>query len=391
MWIDELRGAPQLELKNVRLQIVNRGGNHQFGLRAVPPAKLAGPLDVRGDLTGTTVTALADWNGKLFLDLDYADIAAWRTWVPFPIEFPRGTGGVRTWLTFAQDRLTDAIVDVRLANVRTRLEKNLPELDLTELSGRLGWKMSGVRLRGHHDGAQADHRRRARDLPPIDFLLRFDAGVRQRGRSAGSSASTRSISRRSWCSPITCRCPPKRASSLREHAPKGHLQDVQVRWTGDWRDPAQYSAKGRFAGLAMNGAGKVPGFQGVSGSDRRQRARRHAPVEHAERRRRHAARVPRAAAVRRAHRAARLDAQRRRDRGAAEQHIVLQFPSRGHRLRHLPDGGRFPRQSSISPAASRAPTRATRAATSRSSSGSARATGSTSRSSPDSRTTCRCG
>src|SRR5262249_48602601 len=53
---------------------------------------------------------------------------------------------------------------------------------------------------------------------------------------------------------------------LAEHAPKGHLQDAQVRWTGDWRNPAQYSARGKFAGLAMNGVGKIPGFQGVGGT-----------------------------------------------------------------------------------------------------------------------------
>ena len=56
--------------------------------------------------------------------------------------------------------------------------------------------------------------------------------------------------------------PAEARKQLAEHAPKGHLQDVQVRWTGDWRDPAQYSAKGRFAGLAMNGAGKSPGLPG---------------------------------------------------------------------------------------------------------------------------------
>src|SRR5262249_62135898 len=104
--------------------------------------RVAGARDVRGELSGTTVKALEDWNGKLFVELDYADIAAWRTWVPFPIEFPRGTGGVRTWLTFTQDKLTDAIADVRLANVRARLEKSLPELELIDLSGPLASQLS---------------------------------------------------------------------------------------------------------------------------------------------------------------------------------------------------------------------------------------------------------
>src|SRR5215510_16073613 len=119
LWDDELRRAPPLELKNVSLQITNSGGHHRFGLRAVPPVKLAGPLDVRGDLTGNTVRALAEWNGRLYVALDYADIAAWRTWVPFPIELPRGNGGLRAWLAFSQHQLSEATADVRLADVRT--------------------------------------------------------------------------------------------------------------------------------------------------------------------------------------------------------------------------------------------------------------------------------
>ena len=343
VWIDELRGAPRLDLKSVRLQIVNRGGNHQFGLRAVPPEKLAGPLDVRGHLTGRSVTALDDWNGRLFLDLDYADIAAWRTWVSFPIDLPRGTGGVRTWLTFAQDRLTDAIVDLRLANVRTRLEKNLPELDVTELSGRLGWKMSGsgfevttTALKLTTAGGLTICRRSISCCASMPV-----SGARpERGELSVNALDFAPLVALADHLPL----PAEARKQLAEHAPKGHLQDVQLRWSGDWRNPAQYSAKGRFAGLAMNGAGQSAGIPGRQRHDRRQRARRHVPVEHPERRRRHAARVPRAAAVRRALRAARLDAQRGRDRRAAEQHIVLQFPSRGHRLRHLPDAGRFPRQ-----------------------------------------------
>jgi hypothetical protein len=119
VWNDELRKAPQLELTNVQLHLVNSGGRHRFGLRATPPKELAAPLDVRGDLRGGTIAALADWNGKLFIELDYADIAAWRTWVPFPIEFPRGAGAMRAWFTFSRDRLVEVVADVRLAAARS--------------------------------------------------------------------------------------------------------------------------------------------------------------------------------------------------------------------------------------------------------------------------------
>ena len=263
-WHDELRRAPPLELKNVNLQIANRGGRHQFGLRAVPPAQLAGPLDVRGDLTGTTVRALADWNGKLYLELDYADIAAWRTWVPFPIEFPRGTGGLRTWLTFSRHQLSEAVADLRLANVRARLEKGLPELDLTELSGRLGWKMSDSdfevttsSLKLTTTGGLA--------MPATDFLLRFTAapgGGTTRGELKVNALDLVPLAVLADHLPF----PADAREQLAKMAPKGHISDVQVRWNGDWRAPGQYSARGRFSGLALTGMGKIPGFTGVSGS-----------------------------------------------------------------------------------------------------------------------------
>ena len=62
--------------------------------------------------------------------------------MPFPIEFPRGAGALRAWLTFSRDRLVEAIADVQLANVNTRLAADLPLLDLSQLSGRVGWKQS---------------------------------------------------------------------------------------------------------------------------------------------------------------------------------------------------------------------------------------------------------
>jgi uncharacterized protein YhdP len=265
VWLDEMRGAPQLELKSVRLQIVNRGDDHQFGLRAVPPEKLAGPLDVRGHCHRHQC------HGDRGLEREIVPGSRLRRYRrvarlgALPDRFsPAAPAVLRTWLTFAQDRLTDAIVDLRLANVRTRLDKNLPELDVTELSGRLGWKMSGS---GFEVTTTALKLTTAGGLtlPPDRFsaavqrCFRYAAGTRRDQRQRARFRAARGA-RGSSAVPADAR------KQLAEHSPKGHLQDVQVRWTGDWRNPSQYSAKGKFAGLAMTGAGKVPGFEGVSGT-----------------------------------------------------------------------------------------------------------------------------
>ena len=107
----------------------------------MPPESLATPLDVRGDFTGKTVTDLAQWNGQLFAQLDYTDIAAWRAWVSFPVYFPHGVGAVRAWFGLKNGELADLTADVQLSQVKTRLGKDVPELDIDALKGRVGWKL----------------------------------------------------------------------------------------------------------------------------------------------------------------------------------------------------------------------------------------------------------
>jgi len=264
IWIDELRKAPQLELTSVHLHLVNSGGRHRFGLRATPPKELAAPLDVRGDLQGGTIDALADWNGTLFLALDYADIAAWRTWVPFPIELPRGAGALRAWLTFSRDRLTEAVADVRLTGVITRLAADLPQLDLSRLSGRVGWKQSdqGFEISASKLGLTTTG---GLKLPPADFLLRLNVTAARKRSGGELQASAVELA------PIVALAEhlpfgPETRRQLAEYSPRGRLSEVAMRWSGEWSAPQQYNARGRFQRLSLNHVGRIPGFAGASGT-----------------------------------------------------------------------------------------------------------------------------
>ena len=264
LWSDEQRGAAQLELKHVSFQLFNQGRRHRFGLRATPPRELAAPLDVRGDFTGDSVKTLADWNGKLFVQLDYADIAAWRTWIPFPIEFPRGAGALRAWLTFNHDQLVEAIADVRLANVLARLASDLPELDLADLAGRVGWKQSAAEFEVSTSRLRLTTTR-GLALDPADFLLRVtrgDARAKARGEMRANALDLGTLAALADYLPLG----PEARKGLAEYSPKGGIYDMVARWTGEWREPAQYSVRGRFRGLSLNRSGRIPGFTGVSGA-----------------------------------------------------------------------------------------------------------------------------
>jgi len=265
LWSDELRAAPVLELDQVQLRIVNSGDRHQLALRALPPAALASPLDVRADLRGEDFQSLSEKiTGQVFVELDHVDIAAWRQWVDFPVHFPHGTGALRSWFSFTSNELTGVIADTQLRNVRARLGTELPELDMQQLSGRFSWK----RL---DDGFEVTTRKLAfttgdrLTLPPVDLMLRLGG---QAGSGYTKAELQANVLELAPLVQLADRLP--FASELRKtlvaHAPTGGVQDLSVRWTGVWPDLKTYAVRGRFSELSLQSQGPVPGFSGFSGN-----------------------------------------------------------------------------------------------------------------------------
>src|SRR6266581_277511 len=84
-WRDEHAGGSELVLSRVELRLENRFGHHRFGLTGAPPAELAAPLDLRGDFTGTSFADARALTGRVYARMDYADVAAWREWLPMSI------------------------------------------------------------------------------------------------------------------------------------------------------------------------------------------------------------------------------------------------------------------------------------------------------------------
>lgn len=262
-WHDEMRGAPKLPLQHVDFRLENSGRHHRFGLRAVPPETIAAPLDVRGDFTGRTVTDLTQWNGQLFAQLDYTDIAAWRAWVPFPVYFPHGVGAVRTWVGLKRGELAEITADVQLSQVTTRLGKELPELDLAALKGRVSWKL----LDGGFEVTTSKLSLSAHDytLQPTDFLLRFHYanGARPaRGELQSNVLDVEPLIALADHLPFE----PELRREFEIYAPRGSFYDVALKWAGQWPQPQQYGLKARFVNFGLNAVGKLPGLAGVSGS-----------------------------------------------------------------------------------------------------------------------------
>ncbi len=264
LWVDEKRQARALLLDSVQLRLENRGSRHRFGLQATPPGDLASPLDVRGDFESRSPTDLRSWSGTLYAAVNRVDLEAWNAWIPYPVALSRGSGGVRLWLDASQGAPREVTADLRLSDVRVRVQQDLPELALIALRGRLAWRHleNGFHLA---TGGLSLATRDGLALRPTDFSLL--STITARDRAGGGELRANGLDLGALVS-LSDYLPmePTIRRRLLDFAPQGSVHDVIVKWTGEWPTPASYSAKGHFTNLGLRPQGKIPGFSGVTGS-----------------------------------------------------------------------------------------------------------------------------
>ncbi len=266
-WEDASRAAPRLELQGVNLLLENFGSHHRFGLTAEPPTHLASRLDLRGDFRGADLDRLQEWHGQAYAAMDYADLAVWRNWVDYPLELPRGAGGLRLWLSIEQGRLSAATVDVTLRDVNLRLQKDLPPLDLANLAGRLHFALPGSGFEASAKGLALETREGVR-LSPTDFSLKFTpAAVGLKSKPAHGEATANvldfaALKSLAACLPLDTQT----RQRIQDYDPRGRLLALKLSWQGDSSGIKGYTLKSRFEGLGVLSADGIPGFEGVSGS-----------------------------------------------------------------------------------------------------------------------------
>ncbi len=263
-WEDQLRQAPLLSLADLNFVMRNRGSHHRFALRAQPSRELAAALDIRGDLEGGTFEQLQAWNGKLYAELAYADLAAWRAWIDYPLEIQHGQGGLRLWLGFADKRLEEATADVALGNISARLAPGLPLLEMRSLQGRLSAKRSqgGYQVAGKQVALELQS---GVTLPPAKFSVQWRPGDDKRpaqGEVRVDALALQPLALLGEYLPL----PPQMRKILAEAAPQGSVADVHFDWHGPLPNPQRYSVRGHFDRLGMRAYAGLPGFSGISGN-----------------------------------------------------------------------------------------------------------------------------
>ena len=262
-WNDDLRNAPQLVLDHVEFRLESRFGRHRFGLRGTPPAEIAAPIDVRGDFRGVVVNDWQHATGRLYVRLDYADIAAWSEWLPFPVPIASGQGAVRLWVDFAAGGPSDVVADLELKEVKAKLAADLPELDLARLSGRAGWRVAPPRQEVYTRGLTFVTAAGQR-FDPTDFSLTL------RAAGAGSPATGLIEFDQLQLAPLRdlaaqLPLPERIRVSLARYAPRGTLTRGRVLWEGSAEAPTVYNAAADFTDAGIAAQGMTPGIVGLSG------------------------------------------------------------------------------------------------------------------------------
>lgn len=266
-WDDQLRKAPALTLNKVNLNLLNNGSRHRIGLTAEPPAALATRLDIRADLKGRDLRQIGEWKGKLYTELDYADLAVWRNWFDYPVILPRGSGGLRMWLDFAQGQVTAITADLALADVELRLGKKLPMLSLQRLHGRLSASRDGERfaVEGRKLSLSTTATRNSPaglSLGPMDFsaILETDEnGQPQSMEARCNSLDLGKLDALASYLPL----PPEYERLLSELELEGRVDDLVTRWEGKTK---RYAVKGSFRDLGIAAYGQIPGVRRLSGN-----------------------------------------------------------------------------------------------------------------------------
>ncbi|ATQ74603.1 TIGR02099 family protein [Massilia violaceinigra] len=265
-WTDQLRGAPLLALENVDMVLKNRWQHHRFGLRATPPASLAGPLDVRADFVhprfAKRMADVRQWKGELYADLPDTDLSAWTPYLDYPVKVSQGQGSVRAWLSLDRAKLAGFTADVVLAGVSARLGRDLPALELARVRGRLSARETFAS--GSNRGAPA-FGAHGHEVSLTDFSLLTADGlslapttlsesyVPARGRTPEQvTVSARQLDLETLAKlaaqlPLT----PGQRQMLTEAGLRGRVSDFSAQWQGRFPDIASYRVRGKLDGLSM--------------------------------------------------------------------------------------------------------------------------------------------
>jgi uncharacterized protein (TIGR02099 family) len=257
-WRDNKRGAPPLSLSGVNLHLRNDGNRHALGVSASLPAELGGRLELRAEVSGRPLAEAEPWSARVYAELGYADMAAWRRWIDLPVGIARGEAALRVWSSLENGAWRTVTADMIGSDVALLLGAELPAVELEALRGRLqaralndGYQVTGRQVSLAQIGGPA--------IGPTDFQIVWRPGG---GRANANAVDLGPLARLARALPL----PADLVQLADELEPHGQLADASYQWDGPLGAPARFQARARFAELGLKPWGRVPGFARLAGT-----------------------------------------------------------------------------------------------------------------------------
>jgi uncharacterized protein (TIGR02099 family) len=267
-WLDELRQAPPLALKQLDLTLSNPAINsafakHRFEISAVPSVGTTQAIRANGSFVGGDVSKINDWYGSLTVQLQQADLSVWRPWIDYPIDIKTGMGNANITLDFDDANIEKVNAQTALTNVTIVLNEETTPFIAKQLSGNIDWSNinntqtigakniklisnSGLNI-NNGNGALTSSTKNGKDWLKANLKLdQFDLATLKQ------------------LAPYF-KLPAHFMLDLNAFSPVGELQGLQLDFEGEPSKPEAYKINANFKKLGLSAHNKIPGFSNLSG------------------------------------------------------------------------------------------------------------------------------
>ncbi len=275
VWLDEKRNAPSLSLENLNVEIFSPlwkslVKNHQFTASARPSTGTNNPILLSGNFYGNDVSHTEKWRGNLSMQLKNADLAAFKTWLDYPINVQSGIGSADITVKFAQHQVQSISSGVALENLQLQLNPNAAPMALTKLAGQFDWKNLNKRS---SDTSKANF---GHALTVEHLTLTANNGLNLQDVNAdyaqtneGQQTLNLKLAQLDLAQiqPYLTQLPLPDVivQKITGMAPIGTLDHVAVHWEAQNDNTTAYQVGAKFNHLSIQAHEKVPGFTNLSG------------------------------------------------------------------------------------------------------------------------------
>jgi uncharacterized protein (TIGR02099 family) len=278
LWLDDIRNAPPLSLKQLNLTLANPTwrslfGQHQFELSTLPSIGTNRPITANGSFVGSDISKLKTWHGELHAQLKQADLAVWRPWLDYkvlnhPVNLQTGTGDAEVWLDFADAKIEKVKVLATLNNLSLSVNNQTAPFIAKQLTGNIGW---------------SDFKN-TQTISAQNIKLSTNTGLNISNGSGYYATSTKNgkpwvkadikldqfnLATIKELSPYFM-LPENVTNQLNGFSPVGELQTLALGYEGqvgkDATKPSAYNISATFKKLGLTAYQKIPGFSNLAGS-----------------------------------------------------------------------------------------------------------------------------